>query len=296
MSGYPDETRMIVRATDPTPGRNCRCSTPCEGMRHQAFVTDTTRRLLHPTAGAAPPRPRPGRGPHPHRQGHRVRPLPLPTVRHQHGPTRARLWSASTANTPWPNRRSCATGCLTSPPASCAPPDAPGYASPKPGPGRPTSSGLQPPRCFAPPPELTPFIILSTRDMEETGHRAGLVAPLAAVRRDGGGDVGAAGPGRQAGEHGLGLNHVRTSIGVPTNTSNSGKTTPADTLSKSPGLADHADPGVPRSRTLPARSAATQTGPPPIQQMGRSAAIAMLPVGAQLWVVPGRGHPRSNHL
>ena len=120
-----------------TPARSCRLFDTIDGLRHQVFATDTPRgggSLQLPRS--PPPRPRPRRRPHPLRQGHRLRPVPVPPVRHQprlartrpdrHRPARLDPAPCSwTANSPSPNRRSCATGCCTSPPASSAPPDEP---------------------------------------------------------------------------------------------------------------------------------------------------------------------------
>ena len=76
---FPAGTRLIVRRERPHPGAQLDLFDTVEGLRHQVIATDTPRRRrLDPVPRGPPPRPRPRRGPHPLRQRHRLRPVPVP--------------------------------------------------------------------------------------------------------------------------------------------------------------------------------------------------------------------------
>ena len=148
LADYPPGTRVIVRRERPHPGAQLDAFEERDGWRYTVLRHRHPRRAAG-VPGRPPPRPRPGRGPHPLRQGHRPRPLPVPHVRDQRRLADLVMlavdllaWTQTcscTASWPRPNRRRCATGCCTSPPASSAAAPASGSASSAPGPGRTTS-------------------------------------------------------------------------------------------------------------------------------------------------------------
>lgn len=138
LAGLPDATRVIVRRERPHPGAQLSLFDLDEGMRHQAFLTDTPRRRRLPAvSGGPPPRSRPRRGPHPLRKDHRLRPVPLPPLRDQYcvagtGPDRhrpARLGPDSAAGRRVGHRRAEEAPL---PPAACSSPHYSRRATPPP--------------------------------------------------------------------------------------------------------------------------------------------------------------------
>jgi thioesterase domain-containing protein len=141
LDGYPTGTPIIVRREGPHPGAQLSLFDQDEGLRHQVFLTDTPTPVADPpsswrSATAGMPRSRTTSGAARPPDSAASPPVTSPSTpsgsnsasrRSTFGPGRASCcWTGSW---PLPSRKSSATGCCTSPPASPTAADACAYGS-----------------------------------------------------------------------------------------------------------------------------------------------------------------------
>lgn len=183
LAGYPDGTRIIVRRERPHPGAQLSLFDQDEGLRHQAFLTDTPHHLRPgPVPGSPPPPARHRRGPHPMPPDSAASPpaASTSTPPGSNSASRPSTFSPGPASSCWtansrlPNPRNSATGSCTSPPASPGAAAASAFAYPRPGPGdinsRPhTTAWLH----YPVPPSDPPSLPTSTQGPGRTRPRAG---------------------------------------------------------------------------------------------------------------------------